>query len=245
MRYWLSITIAMVVGSLLLGVSGQWYRIRAEHYAQYSASVPIPEGTLNQLPMHIGDWSGRDQPLSSRVVEVTDTEDHVNRVYFDTKSGGMVALFVGYGVRFRDLAPHRPEVCYPAAGWVLLNVESVALPTADGQTLDCRMLRFEQSGLGGVKINVLNYYIVNDTYWPDVSEIRHRAAELDTGMRYVAQVQITAAHAVSEPDPASRLIDFARVAAPEIRRLIESAVQQQMGSPGSDPPVAAEGEPAS
>ena len=70
-------------------------------------------------PLQIGPWNGSDTALDERLVKATDTDDHVSRSYVRSDGRGDVSLFIAYGVRFRDLMPHRPEVCYTGAGWTL------------------------------------------------------------------------------------------------------------------------------
>jgi hypothetical protein len=84
--------------------------------------------------------------------------------------------------------PHRPEVCYPGNGWTLEDKRRVNLPLSDGTELECQILNFSRSGMSSKRITVLNYYIVDGEYCPDVSLLRGKVLG-NTG--YVAQMQIT------------------------------------------------------
>jgi EpsI family protein len=183
---------AVITAAGLLLVSGTAFRILADYLARPGDSIPLPPGTLARLPLRIGEWEGRDVPLSEAIIRATDTDAHINRVYSQSTRGETVALFIAYGVRARDLMPHRPEVCYPGAGWTLLDTRSLEVPLADGTRLLCSIYTFSRTGgLDSQAISVLNYYVVDGDYCPDVSLLRSKAWRGSGGIRYMAQVQIT------------------------------------------------------
>ncbi len=222
--------VALCVALAVLLAAGAGYRILAARHVALDTSTPIPRGTLARVPLEIGDWRGQDVPMDERVVRRTDTDDHINRSY--RRSGGTVFLFVGYGIRLRDLAPHRPEVCYPGAGWTLDGVRNVDLPLSDGGTLPCRILRFHRGGLEARSVVVLNYYIVNDESCPDVSLLRSKAwsGRRDGTLRYSAQVQITAPEDMGRFGAEALVRDFAAEAAPWIRKVLTDAVGGVVGA---------------
>jgi len=225
-----SFFIAITVGVVILLLTGGGFRALAAYYSRPPSSVPIPKGTLAKLPVHIGDWVGEDTPMEERIVRKTNTDDLINRLYKRRGGSQAVSLFVAYGVRLRDLSPHRPEVCYPGAGWTLDDSRSLELKGADGSPIPCRLLRFHKGTLTSEKILVLNYYIVDGRYCPDVSLLRSRAWRADTAGSYSAQIQLTC------PDSAAYetekyLLDLTVGSAPLIRRLLADAVG------GTDPAV--------
>lgn len=175
--------------------------------------------------MQLGDWTGREAPLDEAIVQRTDTDDHVNRTYMRSGGRKAVSLFIGYGVRMRDLMPHRPEVCYPGAGWTLDETRRIELTTDDGSILPCQIHTFYRGGLDLRRVEVLNYYIVDGRYCPDVSSLRSRAWKSQSGMTYVAQVQIAqvqiAGTARSLRGGGEELVRaFAVDSAPQIRSLL-------------------------
>jgi len=216
--------------SCLLVLSGIGYRVLAERLSRPSDSMPLPPGALARLPMQLGPWAGRDVLLEKEVVKATDTDSHINRQY---SRGGSerVQLYVAYGVRARDLMPHRPEVCYPGAGWTREDARTAELLLGDGAALPCRILRFSRGGLGGESVIVLNYYIVDGKYCADVEELRSKAWWGAGGVRYMAQVQIACAVAS----------DVAGAPAAEaVRRFgIDSArpIHELFADVGKDPPT--------
>ncbi len=208
-----------VAASVLL-LFGIGHRLATARLTTITASVPLPRGTLDALPMRLGDWNGHDVPLDERVIRATDTDDHVHREY--VRNGESVTLYVAYGVRMRDLFPHRPEVCYPSAGWTLERARDVTVP--DGhETLSARVLRFRKGGLDGQSLAVLNYYLVDGQACPDVSLLRSRVWRRSQAS-YAAQVQIASSIGVSEDHREEMLRDVAEAAAPVIATLIHRAV---------------------
>jgi hypothetical protein len=83
---------------------------------------------------------------------------------------------------------------------------------------------------------VLNYYIVDGQYCPDVSLLRSKAARGTSGIRYMAQVQITSsANGRLTPETAGRSVQaFAADSAQAIRAVMPDA-------PTAGPPRAAPG----
>lgn len=184
-----SVLLATVTVVLILTVSGEGYRILARYLARSNRSVPLPQGALDKLPMRIGAWVGKDVPMDEAIIKATDTDARINRFY--TRAGESVGLYVAYGVRARDLMPHRPEVCYPGGGWTLEDSRDTELTLTDRTKLRCRILRFSRTGLAIERVTVLNYYIVDGEYWPDVSLLRSKIWRGSKSVHYVAQVQIT------------------------------------------------------
>lgn len=221
--------VAAGVGLCVLLASGAGYHWLAARYARTSQSVPIPAGTLGHLPLGIGDWIGRDVPMDERIIRATDTDDHVNRTYSRPSERQSVSLWVAYGVRFRDLMPHRPEVCYPGNGWTLDEVRNLELKTTDGSPLPCRLLRFSRGALRGERVTVMNYYLLDGQCSPDVAALRDRAWQLKTDLQYVAQVQVACGDAPFLGNAEAAVSDFAVASADSIRGLLAEAVSKATG----------------
>lgn len=222
---WIGVLIACAV---ILG-GGAGYRLLASQYARAAKSVPIPKGTLAKLPLEIASWTGIDEPLDPQVIKATDTDDHVNRIYrrFGSES---VSVFIGYGVNLRDLAPHRPEVCYPGAGWTLEDSKHIEITAVDQTKLPVQVHRFYRGGLAAQRVTVLNYYLVDGAYCSDVSLLRSRASQ-GGAHAYAAQVQIVTSASVDQF--ASAMVqDFAGESAPLIHRLLLDAVTESVAKSG-------------
>ncbi|MBU0717821.1 MAG: EpsI family protein [Planctomycetes bacterium] len=211
---------------LFMLASGAGYRVLAARLARSPSSVPLPRGTLAALPLQIADWSGQDVPLAADVIQATDSDDHINRTYSRRGGREAVSLFVAYGVRPRDLMPHRPEVCYPGAGWTVEGKDEIDVPHGSGELVPCQVHWFSRGGLESQQMCVLNYYIIDGGYCRDVSALRAMAWRFDSGTAYVAQVQIACPVQPTSRSPEEALIGFAAESAPLLRGLLRRASEE-------------------
>jgi EpsI family protein len=229
-----SVIVAVIVAGFLMLVSTVAYRVLAARLEAPVNTTPISPTALEQLPLQIGGWTGQKVPLDEAIVRATDTEAHINRRYSRHNASEYISLYVAYGVRARDLMPHRPEVCYTGAGWTLIDKRSVELPLSDGIELPCTALQFSRGTLDTKKTVVLDYYIVDGQYCRDVSLLRSKAWRGSGTVRYVAQVQIaTSITANLTADSAVKIVcDFAAESASSISRLFESAEEDRYSDKG-------------
>lgn len=223
-----SFGVASGVAIALLVLSGVGYRTLAAGYADLSGGTPLPSGTLKQLPLQIGDWAGLEVPLDERIVEATDTDDLVNRSYAHLNGKDKVFLFLACGIRMRDLAPHRPEVCYPGAGWTVDDRRVVDVVLDDGSNFPVQIHQFSRGGLDSSRISVLNYYLIDGVYCPDVSLLRSKAWRPQNDVRYLAQVQVVSAvdTSLGLTTADKKVCAFAADSALNIRDLLERAVAE-------------------
>ena len=220
---YVSVTAAVIV----LALSGVAYRATAERFGRSGEGVVLPQGTLARIPLTMGDWRGKDVPLDEAVVKATDTDQLINRFYSHATSARRVAFYVCFGIQLRDLAPHRPEVCYPSAGWTLEETKVVEVPLSNGSTIPCQVHSFKRGGLQSSKMTVLNYYIVDGEYCPDVSLLRSRQWQSEgQTATYAAQVQITVSGNSSGGAPEQTVREFASVSGSPLRDLLLKAVEQ-------------------
>lgn len=219
-----SVIIAAVVAGFLMLISSAAYRVLAARLEAPVNTTSLPPAALERLPLQIESWKGKDVPLDEAIVRATDTEAHINRIYSRHNASENISLYIAYGVRARDLMPHRPEVCYTGAGWTLIDKRSMELPLSDGMELPCKTFQFSRGTLNTKKTVLLNYYIVDGQYCRDVSLLRYKAWRGSGTVRYVAQVQIVASTTVNlTADSAARIIsDFAVESASSISKLFEN-----------------------
>lgn len=223
-------TKAVVVAAIVLIVSGLAFRSLADRLNRSAGEPTLPQGTLERIPLRIGEWVGRDVPLDDRVRAATDSDDLVNRRY--TLQGGShnIGFYVSYGVRARDLQPHRPDVCYPGNGWTSKGIEFVELPMPNGESLGCRLLKFGRGGFDERTIVVANYYIVDDEFFPDVSFVRSQAWRGESAVGYTAQVQVVCSTSAFRNESAARAAVEQFVAeSAEIVRTVLASARKEMG----------------
>ena len=215
---------AVVASAVLLVASGAGFRVLRHQMERDVSSQRVEPGTLARLPLNIDGWVGRDATIEEAVIRTADVDDYVYRHYVHSGAARAVGLWVAYGVRARDLMPHRPEVCYPGAGWTLVDKQVVEVPLDGGQTLRAHIFQFSLGGVGPRPLNVLNFYIIDGETCEDVSLLRSRAWKGHGAVRYVAQVQITA-----QADPArvgelpeDTVREFAAALFPHLQALLQA-----------------------
>jgi Protein of unknown function (DUF3485) len=114
----------MGVACLLLGASGGirfWRARQFQTLAAESANCPFP---LSEFPKTLGTWHMVDTSeaqLDPEIARIAGSSDHFIRNYMDEKSGEIVNVLVLYGPAGSVFA-HTPDVCYPAAGYLPVDV---------------------------------------------------------------------------------------------------------------------------
>lgn len=224
---------AVVVALLVLLAAGTTYRLLANHLERAPGTTPIARGTLAHLPLEFGPWHGHDQAVDGAVIRAADVDDYVYRSYVRQTDQQTVGLWIAFGVRARDLMPHRPEVCYPGAGWTLRERRTVTVPLPEGGELQTRLLTFAPGGLGAEDLTVLNYYIVDDETCEDVSLLRSKAWRGQAAIRYMAQVQITCDRnpVLANTTPEEAVRAFAAETFAQVRTLLDQAVGSAPAQP--------------
>jgi len=224
-----SVFIAAITACLLMLFFGTAYRVLVAQLAASVNTAVLSAAALEQLPLQIGGWTGQEVPMDEAIVLATDTDAHINRNYSRHNNSENVWLYIAYGVKARDLMPHRPEVCYTGAGWTFTESRSMDLPLSDGTILPCKTLQFSRGTLNIEKVTVLNYYIVDGQYCRDVSLLRSKVWRGSGTVRYVAQVQIIASNPSNLTiDAAVKMAyDFAAESALSISTIFESTKDSQ------------------
>jgi len=219
-----AVALSALVASFVMLTFGIGYRVIATRLAAPVNAASIDSAAFERFPLQIGNWTGQDVPIDDAIVRATDTDAHINRRYSRQNASKYVGLYVAYGVRARELMPHRPEVCYPMAGWTLVYKRSVELPLSDKMQLPCRILQFSRGTLNMAKVLVLNYYIIDGQYCGDVSLLRSKASRGSGTVRYAVEVQIvTSVTNNMIADSAAKMVcDFAVESASSISGLFES-----------------------
>jgi len=143
---------AAVAASFLMFASGVGYRVLAQWLEGPTDVEPLSPDALARLPMQIGEWSGTEMPMGDDIVEATDTDAHISRAYSRYNASEYIRLYVAYGVKARDLMPHRPEVCYTGNGWTIIDRDTLELPLSDGTKLPCNIFHFSRGVLAQVQI---------------------------------------------------------------------------------------------
>ena len=97
--------------------------LAAESLAERAVESPRPEPVrpLSTLPLRLGTWVGRDAPVASEILEKSQADQWLNRVYEDrAHPGRTLTLWINYSKHGLNLR-HTPEICLPSGGWTKLE----------------------------------------------------------------------------------------------------------------------------
>ena len=186
---------AWALAMVLLVVIGVGYKLVATKM-NVIVTTPIKlDVPLSEFPIKIGQWVGRDVPISETILEVAANDDFLSRRYLNELNGQWANIYIAYTAQPRTMLGHRPQVCYKANGWIHENTEHFRVISNSGRTIRCILHNFKKSAAEVEKIVVLNYYIVNGQLTDDenvFSGLNWRTPNIEGNpARYVAQVQIS------------------------------------------------------
>jgi EpsI family protein len=94
--------------------------------------LAVDASALAELPRRVEGYEGHDLPLEGEVERVLQADANLQRAYLHP-FGDLVWLYVGYyGTERGGWPEHRPEECYPTAGWRILEERRVDVDPASG-----------------------------------------------------------------------------------------------------------------
>jgi len=107
-------------------------------------AAPPPQPHLTALPLHIGEWSGRDAaPLDEESERALAADAYLNRTYATSPAAAApeVGLYVAYYAQQRPgVSIHSPLHCLPGTGWEPLEIGTTEVAGAGGATSLRRMV---------------------------------------------------------------------------------------------------------
>jgi len=153
--------IAFVIGALMVATSAGAIIARPDTKVAHVGPAISLE---TMVPRQFGDW--REEP--SRVVQVVNPQTQqlldklysqvLSRAYVNDK-GYRIMLSLAYGSDQRgSLQAHKPEICYPAQGFILRKNEAAQLETPFGE-IPARRL---STALGSREEPVTYWFTVGD-----------------------------------------------------------------------------------
>jgi EpsI family protein len=72
---------------------------------------------LATIPLELGEWTGRDLPVESEIIERAQTTEYLSRTYENRNHPELsVRVWINYS-RQGDNLRHTPEICLPSSGW--------------------------------------------------------------------------------------------------------------------------------
>jgi hypothetical protein len=121
-----------LIGLILLGCG---FTAQAALEKATETARPVLKQPLSSIPLRIGNWIGRDEPMDPEVLEQTQTTDFLNRVYENPKRPGRaLKLWINYSSTGLNLR-HSPAVCLPSSGWTKVEAETkeMDIPRAEAR----------------------------------------------------------------------------------------------------------------
>jgi hypothetical protein len=184
---------------LLLVSTGITYRVLASHLklaADTSIKLPVP---LCAFPTKIGDWVGNDLLIPTTTKEYMEknfADDFFSRRYVNAETNAWADVYVVYCSSLPGgVVGHKPQVCYPAHGWLHDSTEPSQFVSRIGQRVLCLIHRFHKPAPVYDQTVVLNFYILNGRITANEKDfsgfLGRRPNIAGDPARYVAQVQIS------------------------------------------------------
>jgi hypothetical protein len=129
----LMIAIALLVGSGV--VHGLW----TDRWFN-PAEVEAAAAKLDRIPMKLGDWDGKDMPMSDSDKEMGGANRYVMRRYKNRTTGIVVNMLILCG-RPGPVSVHTPDVCYAGDGYEALSDPQRQKVPTDGGGPEVQVLR--------------------------------------------------------------------------------------------------------
>ncbi len=103
--------------------------------------------TLKNFPLNLGDWQGRDQPISPETLKALGPGDFLTRDYFNFAQGEFANLFIAFfpSQRQGDTI-HSPKNCLPGAGWVPTESTRIWIDGQSGHRIEVNRYLLEKEG---------------------------------------------------------------------------------------------------
>jgi hypothetical protein len=101
---------------------------------------------LASLPMQLGDWVGKTEPIAPEILDESQATECISRTYVNPNHPGMpLSLWINYSIK-GDNMRHSPAICLPMHG--SKNEESqtrvLEIPSPDGTTSKVSRLAYAQ-----------------------------------------------------------------------------------------------------
>jgi hypothetical protein len=186
---------AWLLAMSVLICSAVVYRVAASHLRIITDRAVKQPVSLKKFPAETGLWIGKEVRIPLIVQRVAENDEYLSRLYTNRDTNQWVNLYVAYTARPRTMLGHRPQICYPAGGWVLDYTEHIKEISSSGVNIPCLLHRFHKPAPGNDEIVVLNFYILNGQITDSesgFSGLDWRTPNINgDAAYYVAQVQIS------------------------------------------------------
>ncbi len=105
--------------------------------------------SLASIPLEIGDWVGKDEPVDAEIVARAQTTEYFNRAYESRKQPGLrLRLWINYSLLGTNLR-HTPTICLPSGGWTQIEslTRVIAVPLSADRSIQVTRLGYQRGEL--------------------------------------------------------------------------------------------------
>jgi hypothetical protein len=105
--------------------------------------------SLTSIPLDLGDWVGKDEPVAADIVDRAQTTEYLSRTYESRKLPGLrLRLWINFSLQGTNLR-HSPKICLPSGGWT--EIESLTrvlnIPLDSGRSIAVTRLGYQRGEL--------------------------------------------------------------------------------------------------
>ncbi len=121
--------------------------------------IAMPDWSLEELPMELGDWRGEPTELDERIFRQIGADAVADRAYHD-RAGNVVTAHTALFQDFDEgIGIHYPANCYRTAGWHRLDFEKRELKVPGAPPLPVEISTWEREGQ---RVKVLYWYSLGE-----------------------------------------------------------------------------------
>ena len=187
---------SLLLGGLMLGTSATSAGLQLRSHAQ----VPINRPLGREIPTQLGGWVANEEGEIVRPAEAPDKsryDQELSRAFI-SPGNPPVMLLIAYGSTQSDtLQVHRPEFCYPAAGFKIGDSRSVAQPITRSASLPASFFTATRDD----RVEQVLYWVRLGEYFPD-TWLKQHVARMKNSVRGLTTDGILVRASVIDPDAA-------------------------------------------
>lgn len=109
-------TLATALAAAVLIASGLLHGLQTSRWRVSHELREAAARLKTAAPETLGAWSGRDEAMDPRQVQVAQFSSYINRAYVEAKTNRTVSLLLACGPR-GPISVHTPEFCFVGAGY--------------------------------------------------------------------------------------------------------------------------------
>jgi exosortase len=87
---------------------------------QVAPKLSLAVSRMEQMPTIMGDWRGRARPVDPRAMQHASVQGIVSRTFVHQRTGTSISIVLVFG-RPGPVSVHTPDICYPGAGYAMLQ----------------------------------------------------------------------------------------------------------------------------